>query len=392
MACGYWIQAAVEKCLFTRYWNLKVLQLRFWVLPVPLSRRLHRSRPCILGTLGRAHKVLRHVALRVTPTIVDDESTNFLKHCFVVSCLFVQTRASNLAVASSSEASICLCGDSFPCQVGLVNGNPSGSRSKIRSRKPLWNSGSSSAMYLLKDQALPRFPWSITQIIVNTSLWLPGLRSIPLRYLGRPRSLKIKLEFWERIEAPLPPLRPRPQCDFIHPRQAVWTERLPFPQNLRVSSWSCDMEGHAKKCVERYCELANKTTQQLYKVSTPCIDDHHFKEEELKSVGERSKVCSQFVLKCLYLARIGRPIFYVQWTYLHDRSRNGPKFVKNDYLVWSLTFFRHAITNNIVMWETRPNNADWDCFKIPILQEILWIQNLHQVEHCAFLEVIRLFQ
>ena len=67
------------------------------------------------------------------------------------------------------------------------------------------------------------------------------------------------------------------------------------------------MEGHAKKCVERCCELANKTTQQLYKVSTPCIDDHHFKEEKLKSVGELSKVCSEIVLKCLYLARIGRP-------------------------------------------------------------------------------------
>ena len=63
------------------------------------------------------------------------------------------------------------------------------------------------------------------------------------------------------------------------------TDKLPFPQNLRISSWSCDMEGHAKNCVDRYCELANKTTQQLYKVSTPCIDDHHFKEEEMKSVG-----------------------------------------------------------------------------------------------------------
>ena len=67
------------------------------------------------------------------------------------------------------------------------------------------------------------------------------------------------------------------------------------------------MAGHAKKCVERYCELANKTTQQLYKVSTPCIDDHHFREEETKSVGELSNACSQIVLKCLYLARIGRP-------------------------------------------------------------------------------------
>ena len=55
------------------------------------------------------------------------------------------------------------------------------------------------------------------------------------------------------------------------------------------------------------CELANKTTQQLYKVSTPCIDDHHFKEEETKSVGELSYVCSQIVLKCWNLARIGRP-------------------------------------------------------------------------------------
>ena len=46
------------------------------------------------------------------------------------------------------------------------------------------------------------------------------------------------------------------------------------------------MEGHAKKCVERYCD---------------------FKEEEMKSVGELSHVCCQIVLKCLYLARIGRP-------------------------------------------------------------------------------------
>ena len=48
-------------------------------------------------------------------------------------------------------------------------------------------------------------------------------------------------------------------------RISAWAvEILPFPQNLRISSWSYDMEGHAKKCVERYCELANKSTQQLY--------------------------------------------------------------------------------------------------------------------------------
>ena len=46
------------------------------------------------------------------------------------------------------------------------------------------------------------------------------------------------------------------------------TEKLPYSENPRISSWSHDMEGHAKKCMERYSELANKTTQQFYKVST----------------------------------------------------------------------------------------------------------------------------
>ena len=77
--------------------------------------------------------------------------------------------------------------------------------------------------------------------------------------------------------------------------------------HAKTVAWSYDMEGHGQKCVERFCELANKKVEQLYKVSSPCLDDHQFKQEELKSVGELSEVCSQIVLKCLYLARIGRP-------------------------------------------------------------------------------------
>ena len=112
------------------------------------------------------------------------------------------------------------------------------------------------------------------------------------------------------------------------------TEKLPCSENLRVSSWSHDMEGHAKKCVERYCELGNRTTQQLYKVSSPCIKYHHFKKEELKSVGELSQVCSRIVLKCLYLARIGRPdILWSVNKLAGSIAKNGPKSVTNDYLV-----------------------------------------------------------
>ena len=75
------------------------------------------------------------------------------------------------------------------------------------------------------------------------------------------------------------------------------TEKLPSSETSKIPKWSNDMEGHAKKCVQSCVELANKTTQQLFQVSTPCHDDHQFKEKEVKSVGEVSDVCSQSVVK-----------------------------------------------------------------------------------------------
>ena len=84
-------------------------------------------------------------------------------------------------------------------------------------------------------------------------------------------------------------------------------EKLPFPQIFRISTLSYDMTDNAKKFVERYCELASKTTHQLCKLFVLCTDDRHFKKEEMKSVGKLSQVCSQIVLNCFYLTRIGRP-------------------------------------------------------------------------------------
>ena len=75
-------------------------------------------------------------------------------------------------------------------------------------------------------------------------------------------------------------------------------EKLPGREkpHSKTVAWSYDMEGHARKCVERYCELANNKVEPLYKVSSLCLDDHHFKKEELESVGGVSKLCSQIVL------------------------------------------------------------------------------------------------
>ena len=120
--------------------------------------------------------------------------------------------------------------------------------------------------------------------------------------------------------------------DVVRMTYFCWSNRkLPGCEkpHAKTAAWSYDMEGRAQKCVERYCELANKKVKQLYKVSSPCLDDHRFKQEELESVGQLSESCSQIVLKCLYLARIGRPDILwsvnelarsvTQWTQAWDR-------------------------------------------------------------------------
>ena len=150
---------------------------------------------------------------------------------------------------------------------------------------------------------------------------------------------------------------------------------LPCSENLRNSSWSYDMEGHAKKCV--WNDIVSWQTRRLNRystVSSPCLDDHQFKEEELKSVGELSKVRSQIVVKCSYLARIGRPD--ILWS-VNKLARSIAKWTKVcDKRSSRLMYYIHHTCEykQYVLWVILPNNADLDCFKTPILQEILRIQ------------------
>ena len=51
----------------------------------------------------------------------------------------------------------------------------------------------------------------------------------------------------------------------------------------------------ASETTRPFFKVANKTTQQLYKVSTPCIDDHHFKEEEMKI---RGRIVTSMLTNC----------------------------------------------------------------------------------------------
>ena len=106
-----------------------------------------------------------------------------------------------------------------------------------------------------------------------------------------------------------------------------------------TTSWPHDMEGYAKTCVERYCELSNQRIEQLHKVSTPCLGDHQFSKVEQEKVGELSKVCSQLILNCLYLARVGRP--HILWSVNHF-ARGITKWNKADEKMARLIFYIHC--------------------------------------------------
>ena len=67
-----------------------------------------------------------------------------------------------------------------------------------------------------------------------------------------------------------------------------------------ITARSYHMQGHAQKCFERCCEWAqaHQTIDQLPKVSTPCLDDHQVKPNDLEMVGELSETFYQIVCRC----------------------------------------------------------------------------------------------
>ena len=80
-------------------------------------------------------------------------------------------------------------------------------------------------------------------------------------------------------------------------------EKLPFSKNTRISSWSYDMAGHERSVwndiVWWQTRRLSNSTKYLFRASMTTTS-------KKKSVGELSTTCSQIVLKCLYLVRIGQ--------------------------------------------------------------------------------------
>ena len=115
-------------------------------------------------------------------------------------------------------------------------------------------------------------------------------------------------------------------------RQNYTGGKIPTQKQLHGPMIWKDMPRSARK------DTANwQKVEQLYKVSSPCLDDHQFKKEELESVEELSEVCSQMVLKCMYLARIGRPD--IQWSVVNKLTRAITKWTSSmRQTIWKTDF------------------------------------------------------
>ena len=112
----------------------------------------------------------------------------------------------------------------------------------------------------------------------------------------------------------------------------------------------------------------------------------------MKSVGELSNTCSQIVLKCLYLARIGRPD--ILWS-ANKLTRSITKWTKAcDKRLYRLISYIHH-TCEYKQYCCVGNTAK-QC-RLGLFQDSdfardLEVPNLLLEEHCAFLDVVHLFQ
>ena len=82
----------------------------------------------------------------------------------------------------------------------------------------------------------------------------------------------------------------------------------------------------------RHAASRQTRVEQLYEVSSPCLEDHQVKQEELESVGELTQVCSQIVFEnaCTWHELDDQTICGLS-TNLQEQSQNGLRLATDDW-------------------------------------------------------------
>ena len=162
------------------------------------------------------------------------------------------------------------------------------------------------------------------------------------------------------------------------------TEKLPRWEKPRAKTvaWSYDMEGHAQTCVERYCEMANKKVEQLYKVSSAWMTVTSSKKN-----SNQLENCQKFAHNLFWNActwhELGGQTFYGPSTNLQDQWLNGLRHATDDQQDWFPKLITRITIVNIVMWETRLSIVDWVYSKTQTLLAPLRIRHQLRGESCV---------
>ena len=111
--------------------------------------------------------------------------------------------------------------------------------------------------------------------------------------------------------------------------------------HAKTVAWSYDMEGRARKCVERYWRAGTQesgaTVHKFQVLAWMTINSSMKNLNQLENYHR----CLQIVLKCLYLARIGRLDILLSANKLACAVTR-----------WTRACTTRVITDNIVMWAT----------------------------------------
>ena len=169
-------------------------------------------------------------------------------------------------------------------EVALVAGDFNGTPWRCRSRNNL-----STVDEAFTDCVLPTST-------ARPPLWGPGSWAGVCGFFKPPGSQRFgKVNKQGAFSIPRKTLDLRPNDQSCH--HETWLHLDFVDWRNTCSRAHCPRRDMLKKCFERHCELAKKV-KQLYKVTSSCLDDHQFKQDESYPIkswkGNRNGSCKVF--------------------------------------------------------------------------------------------------
>ena len=145
--------------------------------------------------------------------------------------------------------------------------------------------------------------------------------------------------FWERLEAPLPPLRSRPKCDFIHPQQLS-----PFPERLELPFWSDDiLSGYEDLVSSGSDHFTMWGKMSFHEVLAAHVVDIHKVVEDFRDAFERKQSSSTYGLNkyCSSQSPVQRRLSIYNWNPGPRRGREDA-FEKQISVKWHIVTLQEA--------------------------------------------------